>query len=505
MSDPATGADSGQDPKPPRGTTFIRPDDSYDLATDPNGPDVIFLGPSLPRERAQQIHPDAVFLPPAAMGDVLAALRRYRPRAIGLIDGTFLSNMSVFHKELLYAMDHGIWLLGSSSMGALRAAECHRYGMIGVGEVFDSLASGELEDDDEVALTHADAASGFRNLSDAMVTIRATIAGAVTAGALDPELGEAVVDLQKSRWFPERRLSDVPQDALDLGLPPEQLPGLKEYLRTHVIDPKRQDAIALLEQIQNLPDGPFPDPPGTVMSVVFRAVLARDVVVETESGTSVTFERMRRYALLNEDDYQDVQRATKQRMALANLALSMAGQPTNEERARGRAEICRRLGVADEDLEARAASLDMDARELRVMIGNEALLLRMEESHLGMSTHNLGTQTFMHELRLRGRYEQVKQRAALQEHAARNVMATGEIPPAQLLLSHASLTGWQIPDDIQAYVQTHGVGTVRELLLSVGTSVRAHQALFGVGLVEHDGDQEFDLVDSGEPMMTRGQ
>ena len=62
---------------------------------------VVFLGPSLSREEAVALLPEAIFLPPAAMGDVLGATRRYRPHAIGLVDGTFLQNMSVFHKELL--------------------------------------------------------------------------------------------------------------------------------------------------------------------------------------------------------------------------------------------------------------------------------------------------------------------------------------------------------------------------------------------------------------------
>jgi hypothetical protein len=68
---------------------------------------VVFLGPSLSHAEAKQILPGAICLPPAAMGDVLGASLTYRPHAIGLVDGTFLSNMSVFHKELLYAMDQG--------------------------------------------------------------------------------------------------------------------------------------------------------------------------------------------------------------------------------------------------------------------------------------------------------------------------------------------------------------------------------------------------------------
>jgi Uncharacterized conserved protein len=119
---------------------------------------VVFLGPSLARNEAQQVLPDAIYLPPAAMGDIVGALRRYRPHAIGLIDGTFLQNMSVFHKELLYAMDNGAYVLRSSSMGALRAAECaplrndrHRR------DLQRASLRVKWKKNTEVALNHADA------------------------------------------------------------------------------------------------------------------------------------------------------------------------------------------------------------------------------------------------------------------------------------------------------------------------------------------------------------
>ena len=90
--------------------------------------EVVFLGPSLSREEAESIRPGALVLPPAGLGDVMSVARTMTPRAIVLIDGKFHSHMSVFHKELLYALDLGVWVIGASSIGALRAAECERFG-----------------------------------------------------------------------------------------------------------------------------------------------------------------------------------------------------------------------------------------------------------------------------------------------------------------------------------------------------------------------------------------
>ncbi|NER31958.1 MAG: hypothetical protein F6J89_31220, partial [Symploca sp. SIO1C4] len=120
---------------------------------------VIFLGPSLPRAEAREIV-DAVYLPPAKQSDLISAVTTYKPDIIALIDGVFLSYPSVWHKEILYALQQGVAVYGASSMGALRAAETSDFGMVGVGAIYRMYASGELIDDDEVALIHGQEDTG---------------------------------------------------------------------------------------------------------------------------------------------------------------------------------------------------------------------------------------------------------------------------------------------------------------------------------------------------------
>jgi hypothetical protein len=126
-----------------------------------------FLGPSLPAREAKGFH----LLPPARQGDVWRALG-LRPRAIALIDGVFESQPSVWHQEILDALDAGVAVVGGASMGALRAAELHTLGMKGAGRIFRWYRDGELIDDSEVALLHGDAAHGYRALSVPQVNVR---------------------------------------------------------------------------------------------------------------------------------------------------------------------------------------------------------------------------------------------------------------------------------------------------------------------------------------------
>ena len=136
----------------------------------------VFVGPTLSSAEVGAAG-NFVCLPPAAQGDLYRAAQQ-RPQAIGLIDGYFEGVPSVWHKEILWAMTHGVHVFGSASMGALRAAELAAFGMQGVGVVFEAFHSGELADDDEVAVVHGPAEVGYVRLSEAMVDIRFTLAAA---------------------------------------------------------------------------------------------------------------------------------------------------------------------------------------------------------------------------------------------------------------------------------------------------------------------------------------
>ena len=170
---------------------------------------VIFLGPTLSREEARTVL-DARYLPPASQGDVYRAARG-GARAIGLIDGYFQQVPAVWHKEILWALSQGVHVFGAASMGALRAAELAAFGMRGVGQIFEDYMAGRLSDDDEVALVHSDADSGYQPLCEAMVDMRATLAAARAAGVIGAGLQRRLLDKAKALFYPERRWETVLQ------------------------------------------------------------------------------------------------------------------------------------------------------------------------------------------------------------------------------------------------------------------------------------------------------
>ncbi|WP_437499239.1 TfuA-like protein [Sorangium sp. So ce1099] len=208
---------------------------------------VIFLGPTLSAAEASGVL-DATYLAPAARGDVYRAALE-RPAVIGIIDGYFERVPSVSHKEILWAMKEGIHVLGAASMGALRAAELAKFGMEGIGEVYEAFRRGDLDADDEVAVAHASAEDGYRPLSVAMVDIRATLAGAVRDGVIGVETQKALEGLAESSFYADRSYRALLETAKQAGLPDSELASFRAYWPERRVERKKLDAIAMLHTI----------------------------------------------------------------------------------------------------------------------------------------------------------------------------------------------------------------------------------------------------------------
>ena len=207
----------------------------------------VFTGPTIsPTEAAGEL--DAVYLPPAAEGDVYRVTVK-RPQAIGIIDGYFQSTPTVRHKEILWAMSRGIHVFGSASIGALRAAELAVFGMEGVGRIFEFYRDGMLEDDDEVAIVHGPSEVGFLAGSEAMVDIRQTLRKAERVRIISTELRIALESIGKDLFYPDRSYALLLRCASESGLPEDDLARLGQWLPKGRVNQKREDALAMLRLI----------------------------------------------------------------------------------------------------------------------------------------------------------------------------------------------------------------------------------------------------------------
>ena len=208
----------------------------------------VFLGPTL-AEKDARAELDAVYLPPVSAGDVYRLWRR-RPRAIGVVDGYFDRVPAVWHKEIMWMMEHGVHVFGGAGLGALRAAELDTFGMHGVGWVYQAFRQETLDRDDEVAVRHGPADDGYRPLSEAMVNIRRTLAVAEHQGIIAAATAGILLTAGMALFYPARTWPELLRAAEAARADPAELDALRRWLPTGRIDQQAADAVAMLREMR---------------------------------------------------------------------------------------------------------------------------------------------------------------------------------------------------------------------------------------------------------------
>ena len=277
---------------------------------------VAFLGPSLPAREVKGVR----LLPPARQGDVWRALR-LRPRAIALIDGVFEAQPSVWHREILDALDAAVPVVGGASMGALRAAELCTLGMTGAGRIFRWYRDGIVIDDAEVAVLHADAEHGYRALTVPLVNVR----------------------WSAQRWLPRREAEDLIEASSRIFYQERTERAVLDLVparfraRFRLIDLKAQDAREVLRAARTARRRPLRPREPEPSSLVRR----RRLLATSHAGASG--ERIR---------------AGLRRALLAGWARELGLRPTRRELEQARAQLAG--NAAPDELERLAEEIALE-------------------------------------------------------------------------------------------------------------------------------------------------
>ena len=215
---------------------------------------VLFAGPSL---HGQDCDRDGLEVrPPARQGDVYKAVCE-GAAAIGLIDGVFGAVPSVWHKEILFALSEGVRVIGGASLGALRAAECHAFGMEAIGTIAAAYLGGARTEDADVCLAHCPAELAFMPLSEPLVDVEATLDALETEGLISPAEHVTLLTAASALHFGDRTLERM------LGattLPALRCAVIQGTYREKRISLKAMDALAVIDRLRALPHGRGPRP-----------------------------------------------------------------------------------------------------------------------------------------------------------------------------------------------------------------------------------------------------
>ncbi|MGV9883264.1 TfuA-like protein [Streptomyces sp. NPDC003006] len=175
----------------------------------------IFTGPTIGQESVHSLFKDSLVHGPIQHGDLLR-LNLTDGDIVLIIDGLYHNHPPIRHKEILRELSRNVTVVGAASMGALRAAELHPYGMQGCGSIFESYRSGSIDADDEVAVVHTQAPE-WRILSEALVNIRHTLRLAQDRGVITSDQSAQILVLGSRLPYARRSWKAIARQAHEYG------------------------------------------------------------------------------------------------------------------------------------------------------------------------------------------------------------------------------------------------------------------------------------------------
>jgi hypothetical protein len=196
---------------------------------------IVFAGPSLAEAELRTLT-SATRAPPIKRGD-LTGTDDYG--VIVILDGEFGQSVAVSPKEILAVIDRGKAVIGAASMGALRASELDRCGMIGVGWVYRHFRRQAVRRDADVALVYS--VVDFKPMTVAMVDVCYWLEQTFAAGLIGKGERALLLKVARNIFFAERT-KDRLMDSFRRAVGDRMLQSLLAYTGGGVPSVKSLDA-----------------------------------------------------------------------------------------------------------------------------------------------------------------------------------------------------------------------------------------------------------------------
>jgi hypothetical protein len=286
--------------------------------------------------------------------------------------------------------------------------------MRGIGRIFEAYREGDLADDDEVAVIHGPAETGYLALSEAMVNIRETLAAAERNGIVAVATRDALIRTAKELFYHDRTFERLLERAAERSMPSRELAALRAWLPHGRVDRKREDALAMLAAMRSLLAGGLA-PMQVDYALEWTEVWHEATTAEAasrQSGASGTAAWLTNGRVLEELRLEpDTYIAVRDRALLRLLAAREAALRRLSVDAGVRGERLNRLRArhglfSRAALDAWLAANGIDGWQLERMIGEEAQL----EATAALAAPALSSQ-LLDELRLRNDFCRFAERA----------------------------------------------------------------------------------------------
>ncbi|HLG36879.1 MAG TPA: TfuA-like protein, partial [Nitrososphaera sp.] len=184
-------------------------------------------------------------------GDFLRLAADPAVRMVGFVDGVFLQDYPPTPIEVFQlARKEGVILAGAASLGALRAVELEKFGMVGIGKIFELFKTGRVDADDEVAVTFAPGGD-YRLQSEAMIDIRYNLYLARKRGAITKKAKGVIAKVAKEIYFPYRNYAHIIEETKNrYPALAGEIDSFGDYIASNRKSLKELDAMRLVQYLK---------------------------------------------------------------------------------------------------------------------------------------------------------------------------------------------------------------------------------------------------------------
>jgi hypothetical protein len=406
------------------------------------------------RERIE----DPIIRGPIKQSDLISDVMRYEPDHILIISGYFHQHLSVWPKEILFALRlpfvEGVY--GAASMGALRAADLAHFGMQGVGKVFEWYNEGVISDESEVACVYG-GPSGNEALTVPLVNVRGAILKALEKEAIDEEEADrAFENAQRIHWS-VRTFESIEE------------PWLKLYLGS--FDQKKIDALTLLYTYKDLPKLE-PGPPVETLGLLFNAQFERERSVTT-GHRDIRLQDIEAQAVLHDQGYEQMIAGADCRELALMLSDLYRVTCSQEDLDKEWVRFNMRKGIRSKEAhEEWLEQNHMSPQEFLLLLSEEVRLRKLRRALLVVSGQRRRTSRLLNYLRVNGSYDYWAnatslQQARLDRNGGEEALQFDNRNVSQLLYEHAAASNQTISLTPEEYTTEMGFGSSRELLVAL--------------------------------------
>ena len=232
---------------------------------------IVFAGPSLKPELKNQ-YPKIKFRGPVLQGDIAHEADASRENIFVIVDGYYKSVPSIWHKEIIYANNKGKIVIGCSSLGAIRAAELDKFGMIGSGEIYKWYKNNVITRDPDVAVAHGSAEENYRSFTVPIVNIKATLE--FSSQKINSQDIEKTLEVSREIFFEHRTIPSLLKKISSSNLRDKE--KICYLIKNKYIDQKQHDCTETLKWVDQEPVIEWSEQSQVEKTIYWNALLTND-------------------------------------------------------------------------------------------------------------------------------------------------------------------------------------------------------------------------------------